>query len=78
MTVDQLTRDQVIELKQAYMGELVNEGKFAETFGVEYDEPSWGDLANADELVSDAVVEEHYAGIDFVSDDFFCSCFAVN
>lgn len=60
MDVHDLTRDQLIELKHAYLcrGD---------------EQPSWHDLACADEIVSDAEVFEEYAGVDFVPDDFFCS-----
>lgn len=36
-------------------------------------EPSYGELAIADELVSDEQVEEEYRDVCFTSDDFFCS-----
>ncbi len=36
-------------------------------------EPSYGELAIADELVSDEQVEEEYGGVCFTPDDFFCS-----
>ena len=73
MDVKELSRDQLVELKQHYMAELVNEGTFAEVMNRDYDEPSYGDLADADELISDEFIFEHYADIDFVEDDFFCS-----
>ena len=41
MDVHDLSRDQLIELKQNYFTELVNEGTFAEVVGRDYDEPSW-------------------------------------
>lgn len=37
-------------------------------------EPSWGDLADADDIVSDEQMYEEYGGTEFVSDDFCCSC----
>lgn len=70
MTYSELTRDQRIFLKCAYMVELVNEGTFAEVMNVDYDEPSWGDLDHADELIPDDVIEEHYGNICFSKDDF--------
>ena len=73
MDVRELTRDQLIELKQYYMDELVNEGSFAEVMGVDYDEPPYGDLASADNIIPDALMFEHYDGIDFVNDDFLCT-----
>lgn len=41
MSVEELSRDQLIELKQNYLKEVLGE------------EPSWYDLANADNIVSD-------------------------
>ncbi len=71
MDVRDLNREQLIELKQQYMIQLADEGNFAEMFGVDYDAPSWGDMANADELVPDEVIFEHFEGSDFVDDDFY-------
>ena len=73
MDVRDLSREQIVELKCNYMTELVNEGSFAEVMGVDYDEPSYWDLANADEIVPDDVIIEHYDGVNFVEDDFFCT-----
>ena len=73
MYVSELSREQLYELKCRYMYELVNDGMFAEMMGVDYDEPSYGDLNEADELISDEFIFEHYADVDFVNDDFFCS-----
>ena len=56
MTVSELTRDQKIELK---MQMLIDRG-----------DVSWGELAEADNLVSDEELEEEFAGTDFVTDDF--------
>jgi hypothetical protein len=49
------------------------EGTFAEVMGVDYDAPSYGDLANADEIVPDDVIFREYEGVCFVPDDFFCT-----
>lgn len=61
MSVDELTRDQMVQLKQRMMTD-------------EYDErgetPSWGELAWADETIPDERVREHYAGTNFTEDDF--------
>lgn len=61
MTVYELNRDQLEELKQRYYMDHVNEN------------PSYGELAEIDDLVSDEEVYEEYAGTDFVVDDFFSS-----
>ena len=58
MKVTELTREQLAELKRNYLIET-------------RDGVSWGELADADELVPDALVFEVYAGTDFVPDDFF-------
>ena len=73
MNVYDLSREQLIELKCDYMSELVNEGIFAEITGRDYDEPSYEDIANADEIVPDDVIFRNYEGVEFVPDDFFCS-----
>lgn len=70
--VHDLCRDCLVELKIAYMVELVNKGTFAEIMEVDYNEPSNGDIINADEIIPDDVIFEHYNGIGFVPDDFFC------
>lgn len=64
MTVKQLTRDMLIELKEHYLAQKRDE----HGGGISYEE-----LANADELVSDEEVFEKYAGTDFSVDDFCCS-----
>lgn len=71
MTYSELTREQLIQLKFHYMTELVNAGEFAEVMNVDYDEPSYGDLTNADELIHDDVIFEHYGDIEFSEDDFW-------
>ena len=60
MKVTELSRDELIELKQRYLMEKRDEAH--------EDEPSYGELAIVDELISD---DEIY--IDFVKDDFFCN-----
>lgn len=61
MDVRELDRDQLVELKQNHL---------CETQG----SVSWGELIDADEIVSDEEIYEAYEGTDFVPDDFFCSC----
>ena len=70
--VHDLCRDCLVELKQDYLVQLADEGVFAEVMEVDYDFPALDDFADADDLVPDDVVFEHYAGIGFVPDDFFC------
>lgn len=59
MEVKELTRDQIIELKQRML--------------TEEKDVSYGELLAADVIVPDKAVYEHFAGIDFVEDDFFCT-----
>ena len=71
--VTELSRDELIELTQNFMFELADCGAFAEVLNREYNEPSYADLAGADEIISDKFIFEYYAGISFVEDDFFCN-----
>ena len=73
MDVLELSREQLIELKQNYLTQLADEGTFAEVLDVDYNEPSYWDLANADEIVPDDVIFKNYEGVCFVNDDFFCT-----
>ncbi|MCR4773044.1 MAG: hypothetical protein K5854_01625 [Prevotella sp.] len=73
MDVRELNKDQLTELKQAYLGQLADSGEFAEVMGVDYDEPSYEDLAFVDDKLSDEFIFEHYEGMDFEEDDFFIS-----
>ena len=61
MSVEELNRDQLIELKQRYLDEIY--------YGISYDQ-----LASIDSIVPDEVVFNYYEGITFSEDDFFCSC----
>lgn len=72
MTVQELSREQLTELKEHYLVELDNEGTLEEVTGL--DAIYYGVLADIDEVVPDEVVFNHYDGVDFVPDDFFCSC----
>ena len=73
MTIKELSKDQLHELKERYLMKLADEGTFAEVIGVDYDAPSYGDLANADEIVPEDVIEREYGNVTFVADDFFCT-----
>jgi len=74
MTVSELNREQLDELKRNYYSQLVNEGYFAEVMNVDIDEPSYEMLVNVNEYISDEFILENYDGITFTEDDFFCSC----
>lgn len=58
MTVHELNRDQMLQLKQDYLCNT-------------QESVSWGELADADSLVSDTTIMEEYGGINFVPDDFW-------
>lgn len=73
MTLQELSKEQVHELKERYLMKLADEGTFAEVLGVDYDAPSYGDLANADEIMPDDVIEREYEDVWFEEDDFFCT-----
>ena len=60
MSIKELTREQLIELKQKYYTER-NENV------------SYGELADIDNLVSDNEIFEEYGDITFVEEDFFCT-----
>ena len=70
MNVYDLNRSQLVSLKQNYLCELANEGAFSEVTGREYDEPSYSDMANADELVPDDVIFDNYENSYFSEEDF--------
>ena len=57
MTVHELTRDQLISLKQDYLVRT-------------QERTYWSDLADADEIVPDEFIKEEYEGTEFSPDDF--------
>ena len=61
-TVTELTHDEINELKEAYFAELFYS-----------DEDVLGDDITCGDDIPDAVIFEHYNGIDFVEEDFFCN-----
>lgn len=65
MSVKDLTRDQLAELKQSYLCEQLeqNENRC----------PSYGELADVDKDIPDEVIFVAYAGFRFCMDDFFCT-----
>lgn len=58
MGVNELTRDQLTQLKQSHYCEHNTN-------------VSWGELADIDTLVSDETIKNEYAHTTFVEDDFF-------
>lgn len=59
-----LTKDQRTEVKQRLLCERLEKD--------ENRTPSYGELADVDEAVSDKEAEEAYTGTEFVLDDFSC------
>lgn len=65
MTVQDLNRDQLVELKQDFLDECLQAS--------ENRSPSYEELADADTIVPDDVVFAAYEGCEFSNDDFICS-----
>lgn len=59
MRVTDLSREQLIQVKQVYLDER------EQRTGI-----SWTELANADSIVSDEEVYHEYANVEFYEDDF--------
>lgn len=60
MKIDNLTASQREELKITVLEDVLGH------------EPGWNDIACANEIVSDEYIEEVFAGVNFVEDDFWC------
>ena len=65
MTVRELNRSQMIELKQDHICKTYDE--------LDGSTPSIGTLADADRIVPDWMMFEEYDDVEFSEDDFFCS-----
>lgn len=61
MNITELNREQIVELKQGYLIQQADENGFS---------PSWGELANADELITDDEVIDFFGSVEFSDDDF--------
>lgn len=68
MMVEDLNRKQLNELKQTYVIQLADCGEDEEVLGISYEE-----LADSTEI-PDEVIFNHYDGVIFTEDDFFCGC----
>ena len=64
MTVNELTREELRELKSRH---------YTEKLDSRGESPSYAELANIDNLITDAEIMAEYAGVNFVKDDFFCN-----
>ena len=65
MKFDDLSRDMVCELKQAYLVQR--------EFGDESKGLSWNEITNADSLVSDSEIRAFVGDCEFSEDDFCCN-----
>lgn len=74
MTVLELNREQIIQLKCDYLDQLFDEGCLDYVlYGDEEQRDCgvyMGEYVFADELIPDNMIFEHYNGICFVEDDF--------
>ena len=72
MTVCELNRSQIVSLKESYLCQLAEDGTFGEiVYGdANIQSPAYDDFANADELVPDEIITEHYSDYVFSEDDF--------
>ena len=59
MEIDNLTASQREELKITVLEDVL------------WYQPSWGEIAAADEIVSDEHIEEVFSGVNFVEEDFW-------
>lgn len=73
MDVTELSREQLIELKQNYLCSLDDSGDYSEGFDVDHIGVSYSELLNADDIIPDDVVFDNYCGVIFCDDDFICS-----
>ena len=62
MSVTDLTKEQLTELKENYLCET-------------QENVSYNELANVNDIISDKLIKSIYAGVSFVPDDFFCTAF---
>ena len=59
MTINNLTDSQREQLKITVLEDMLGH------------EPSWNGVACADDIVSDEYIEEEFAGVHFVDEDFW-------
>ena len=58
MTINNLTDSQREQLKITVLEDMLGH------------EPSWNEIAWADDIISDEYIEEEFAGVNFVKEDF--------
>ena len=71
MNTHELDARQMRQLKEQYLCILADEGTYAEVMDTDHDEPSYWDLAHADELVPDDVIHRQWEGTQFTEEDFY-------
>lgn len=59
MAIEELTASQREQLKVTVLEDVLGH------------EPSWGEIIEADDIVSDEYIEEEFAGVNFVEEDFW-------
>ena len=59
MIIEELTASQREQLKETVLEDVLGH------------EPSYGEIAWADDIVSDEYIEEEFAGVNFVEEDFW-------
>nr|DAI77567.1 MAG TPA: hypothetical protein [Caudoviricetes sp.] len=59
MAIEELTASQREQLKVTVLEDVLGH------------EPSWGEILEADDIVSDEYIEEEFAGVNFVEEDFW-------
>ena len=59
MIIEELTASQREQLKETVLEDVLGH------------EPSYGEIARADDIVSDEYIEEEFAGVNFVEEDFW-------
>ena len=59
MAIQELTASQREQLKVTVLEDVLGH------------EPSWGEIALADDIVSDEYIEEEFAGVNFIEEDFW-------
>lgn len=72
-TVYDLSRDELNELKDSYFYQLLDNDDEV-LFPVKNGNKKDIENINCPEEIPDSVIFEHYDGISFVDDDFFCNC----
>lgn len=75
MTVKELNRDQLTELKEKYLYDLYERNEVEDVLGYTQrcKSPSWSELEDVNDIISDEMIEEYYEGVVFSNDDFFCT-----